>query len=404
MAEADPALAWQDVRGIGFAKRAPLARAWAWLDAVPSTIASETVAASDALGRVLAADIVAGTELPPTYRAAIDGYAVPTSDTEGAGVYNPLSLMISGSVGGSRAVPISAGVRMPPGTDAVLGFTTVSRPGPDRVEVLEQAAPGEGVVARGSAVGAGAVVLMAGRRLRPQDVALLAMLQIGEVPVRCKPRVRLAIAGPKGDDAEALESMLRALVMRDGGLSEGGVCTSLAAAVAAAGAADILLVVGRSAAGEDDLAALALVEAGGVVALHGIALRPGASSGLGSLHEAPVLLLPGAPLACLVAYDMLAGRLIRRLGGRAVDFPYAHARLPLARKIVSAVGFTDVVPVVLTGEKVAPAAAVEGGHLLAACRSLGFVVVPDALEGHAEGESPRVFLYDRLSEALYQSA
>ncbi len=188
--------------------------------------------------------------------------------------------------------------------------------------------------------------------------------------------------------------MLRALVMRDGGLPVAARDAILAGAIAAPDEADAILVAGRSSAGEDDLAAAALVEAGGAIALHGIALRPGGSSGLGRLGTVPVLLLPGEPLACFAAYELLAGRLIRQIAGFPAGLPYPTCEFALGRKIVSAIGFTDMVQIAVRDGVAAPIGSVERGGLPPACRASGFVVVPEALEGYREGEVVCVHLYD----------
>ncbi|MGH7066701.1 MAG: molybdopterin-binding protein [Acetobacteraceae bacterium] len=398
---ADLSSTWHDIRGLGFTAGAPLARAWAWLDSGEFLPDREPLAPAQAVGRVLASDVCAGRDWPPADRAAIDGFAVRAADTESAGVYNPVPLVLSNAPGAGRAFPVFTGASLPPGTDAVLAFSAVSRPASGRLEVLNQAAPGEGVVASASALSSGTTALPAERPIRPQDAALLAMLGIQSVPVFVRPKVRLVIAGAKESDAEALEPMLHALVVRDGGLPAISVSASLTDALAAASQADVICIAGRSGAGEDDLAAPALVRAGGDVALHGIAIRPGASSGLGRLGGKPVILLPGEPLACLTAYDLLAGRLIRRLAGFSLELPYPRATWPLGRKIVSAIGFTDVVPVAPVGETVVPIASAESAALAASCRALGFVVVAENLEGHAEGESVFVSLYDLSGRYLY---
>lgn len=384
-----------DIRLAGFADRAPLAQAWRWLDTAGSAPGRETAAAEDAAGRVLAEAVTARTDLPPANLAAADGYAVRAADTEGASAYNPLPFALSDAAGAARAYLVSAGTKLPTGCDAILDFGAVSRLDADRMDVLDTAAQGDGIAARGSMFRAGTIALAAGRRLRPQDLALLRALGVARVAVLRRPLVRLVIAGPKTDGADELGPMLRALTVRDGGIPAEGDRTSLKNAILEAGAADIVLIAGRSAAGEDDIAALALAEAGGMLALHGIALRPGASSGLGRLGSATVVLLPGDPLACLVAYDMLAGRLIRRMAGLSADLPYRTGALPLSRKIVSAIGFTDVVPAVVSGDGAAPVGSVETGRLTSACRAAGFVMVPETLEGYAAGDIVRVHLYDQ---------
>lgn len=401
MAERGSSPAWRDIRGVGFTARSTLADAWAWLDGVPNVAMRETLPSSRAVGRVLAGDICAPRDLPPARHAAIDGFAVHAADSAGAGIYSPVPLTLSDLAGAGRALPVIAGAALPPEADAVLSFAAVSRAGPDRLHIITEAAPGEGVSAGGRALRGGTVALAAGHVLRPQDVALLAMLGVANVQVVSRPRVRLAIAGPKEGQVEALEAMLRALVERDGGQPCGGVAVSFGAAIAEPTEAAIILIAGRSGPGEDDVAAPAVVQAGGEVVMHGIAMRPGASSGVARLHEKTAVLLPGAPLACLTAYDMLAGRLIRRVAGLSCDLPYCRAALRLGRKIVSAIGVIDVVPVALVEGAVVPTASTESGELPAACRAAGFVLVPESLEGYAEGESVSVCLYDIFGRNLY---
>jgi len=154
-----------------------------------------------------------------------------------------------------------------------------------------------------------------------------------------------------------------------------------------------VIVTGRTGAGPDDVAAPALAGIG-EVALHGIALRPGGSAGLGRAGGVPVALLPGDPLACLVAYELLAGRLVRRLAGLGADLPHPTRELEISRKLVSAVGFVEVSQVRLVDGQVEPLGVAEFGGLAAAARADGFVVVPAALEGYAPGARVTVHLYE----------
>jgi molybdopterin molybdotransferase len=114
------------------------------------------------------------------------------------------------------------------------------------------------------------------------------------------------------------------------------------------------------------------------------------------LGRTPVVLLPGEPFACLVAYDMLAGRLVRRLAGRNGSLPYAVAEVALDRKIVSGIGLLEIVPVRLSGEWAQPVGTESG--LTGPVKADGFVVVPEASEGYAAGTRVRVHLYDRLAQ------
>lgn len=385
--------AWRDIRLRGFADLAPLGEAWRWLDAIPAPLAHETVGISDAAGRILAEAVTAGSDLPAADMAATDGYAVNAAETEGASAYNPLMFSLSSTGSAPCACPVAAGSALPAGCDAILDFGAVSKTGPNRLEILAPTSPGDGIAPRGSTIRAGAAALAAGRRLRPQELALLESLGVAEIAAIRHPHVALVIAGAKIGTVDALTPMLRALIARDGGLPTAPRGATLQGMIEAA-TADVILIAGRSSAGEDDIAAPALIAAGGTMALHGIALRPGTSSGFGALGPMPVILLPGDPPACLTAYDLLAGRLIRRLAGLSAELPYQTVSLPLGRKIVSAIGLADTVPVITTNGTATPIGTAGTSPLTAFTRADGFVVVPETLEGHAAGDTVRVYLYD----------
>ena len=201
--------------------------------------------------------------------------------------------------------------------------------------------------------------------------------------------------------------MLGALLARDGALaepiavegsSEAALTTTLTSG--RIDACTLVLIAGRAGTGPDDVASLALQAAGGTLTHHGFALHPGGATGLGTLpgtDAIPVVLLPGEPLACLVAYDIVASRLVRRLAGAKRLSAYRTAEFELARKIVSAIGMVEVVPVRLDGGRALPMG-VDGG-LAGAIRADGFVIVPDTSEGYLPGGRVRVHLYDSKQTA-----
>ncbi|HYQ79994.1 MAG TPA: hypothetical protein VEP68_00765, partial [Anaeromyxobacteraceae bacterium] len=119
----------------------------------------------------------------------------------------------------------------------------------------------------------------------------------------------------------------------------------------------------------------------------------GGSSGMGMAGGVPVVLLPGDPLACLCAYELLAGRLVRRLGGRDPGLTHPTCQAEVGRKIVSAVGFVEACQVRLAEGRVEPLGAPEFGGLATAARADGFVVIPEALEGYPPGARVTVHLY-----------
>lgn len=381
-----------DVRQLGFATRATVATALSWVALHARVLAPETIPLSCAAHRVLAAPVDSRIDRPDADCAARDGYAVLAADTEAADPYTPLllRLMDGGAWQRGGATTIATGAAMPAGTDAVLPFEAAARqsgehqggaPHDRALAVTAQAAPGAGVRRRGSETQVGRDVLAAGRRLRAGDLAFLADLGVTDVDVLRRPTVAVVAIGPKSGDTDLLSPLLLARIGRHGGC---GASTAIqddlpATLVAASAGADLVIVAGRSGSGADDDAAPALHAAGGTLDLHGVALQPGESTGLGRLGTALVLLLPGDPPSCLAAYEMLAGRAVRRLGG--VSDSELVPMVPLDRKIVSAIGVLDLVFVRLRDQRATPLAA----DSLTLLYADGYVVVPETSEGFAAG-------------------
>jgi molybdopterin molybdotransferase len=164
--------------------------------------------------------------------------------------------------------------------------------------------------------------------------------------------------------------------------------------------ADVVLVSGGSSVGQEDHAPRLVAELGSLD-YHGISMRPSSPAGVGRLPALPgsarerlVFLLPGNPVSCLCAYEFFAGPAIRALGGRSRRWPHRRVALPLARKIVSAVGRTDYVRVAIERGEVVPIATSGASILSSTVRADGCVIVPRELEGMPEGQVIEVLLYD----------
>jgi molybdopterin molybdotransferase len=386
-----------DVRLLGFATRAPFATVLAWIEQHTNPLRPETIPVSCAVNRILAAPVRSQVDQPDTDRAARDGYAVLASDTEAADSYTPLPLRLTDSEAWQPgdAAAIASGAPMPAGANAVLPFELAVRQD-GALSVMAATAPGAGVRRRGSDTQAGQDILPKGRRLRPADPGSLTALGVTAIDVVQRPTVALLVAGSKTGETDLLGPMLLALIARDGGLGMHAPSQpTLPAAIAhAVSAADLVIMAGRSGSGADDDAAPALLAAGATLALHGIALQPGESTGLGLLRAVPVLLLPGEPLACLAAYEMVAARAVRRLSGLAE--PTLAPVVPLSRKIVSTIGMVDLVFVRMQDAGAIPLAA-DG---LAAMHADGYVVVPETSEGFAAGSLVPFHPYDAAGQTL----
>lgn len=406
----------RDVRMRGFASRHRVAEAWEWIDNHTAPLEAESVPLANLFGRVLAEDVFATLNVPAFDRSAMDGYAVRASETDGAGDYSPLTFQLVGQslpgtpfegwlVAGS-AVRIMTGAPLPDGADAVVPaeYATESK---DQVELTQAVSPGKHVGRVGEDIAQGRCVFSEGRRLRPQDVGLLASLGVAEAQVIRQPRVRIVVTGNElvlpgqvrgpYQIYEANSSMLSGLIARDGGVLESmHRCPDQKEAIRAAlttPGADVVLVSGGSSVGAEDHAPMILAEEG-TLDLHGLAMRPSSPAGMGWIDNTLVLLLPGNPVSCLCAYDFFAGRAIRKQGGRNPDWPHRTVQLPLSRKLVSAVGRLDYCRVMAQAGQVEPLALSGASILSSTTRANGFVIVPEDLEGYAPGEVVTVYLYD----------
>ncbi|HEX5958671.1 MAG TPA: molybdopterin molybdotransferase MoeA, partial [Hyphomicrobiaceae bacterium] len=398
---------------LGQGGQASLREVVAWIDGWAAPLRAEEVALADATGRVLAGDVVAPLELPPADRAAADGFALRADETVGASAYNPLSFHLappSTPVPAGSAVAVRSGDALPAGTDAIVRLELAVPDARGCVGIIAPVFAGNEVESRGGHAARGSVLVAAGRHLDPADIGLLALAGVDRVCAVGRPRVRCVLISGRlvaaghtlapDETYDANGPLLAALIGRDGGLATdmrrtGGDPAAVREALAAPGA-EIVLLAGGTGPDSGDCAAAILADVG-ELAVHGVALRPGDSAGAGRAADVPVFLLPGAPAACLWAYELLAGRAVRRLAGRAPELPYVRQALRVARKIVSEVGTVDVCPVRRTGdpEVVEPMAPFAEAGLAAAAHADGFILVPEGSEGYPQGATVTVYLRHR---------
>jgi molybdopterin molybdotransferase len=411
----------RDVRMRGFRERATVEGALAVLERRVVRLGDELVPITEAAGRVAAAPVPAKVSVPHFARAAMDGYALSGESTFGATSYAPVELAIAGDarpgraydgvIGRCEAVRITTGAPVPEGSDAVLmaeHAEEATRDGRPAVRIREAVPPGKHVAQVGEDVLAGAVVVAAGRRLRPQDLGLLASTGVGEILTIRRPTVRILVTGdeilppgavPSGAcivDANSL--VLGALARRDEAASaivqyvpdrREAVRDALEAATE-----DVLLISGGSSVGPEDHAPLVLAEIG-EVAVHGVAMRPSSPAGFGFLPRgAVVFLLPGNPVSCLCAYEFFAGPTIRALGGLPRAWPHRRRRCAVGSKIVSELGRVDYVRVRIEEDRVYPIMTSGASILSSTTRADGVVIVPGDEEGYGEGAAVEVLLYD----------
>jgi len=400
----------------GFASRQTVEAAWEWLDRVVSGLPTELVPLEAATGRVLTEALIAGMNVPAFERAAMDGYALRADETISSGDNSPAEFRVLGesypgrpsfeSVIPGTCVRIMTGAPLPAGADAVVPVEN-TRETPHGIEVTEAIPAGKNVGRIGEDLVIGQSVLPTGRQLRPQDVAVAASLGVAHLPVHRRPQVRVLLTGNElvqpGElrgpyqiyDANSF--LLRGLILRDRGVIESvqhiaDDPVAIREALMAPGA-DVILISGGTSVGAEDHAPQLVAELG-ELPIHGIAMRPSSPAGLGRIGQALVVLLPGNPVSCLCAYDFFAGRAIRCMAGRSVDWPYRRSVEPLARQLVSAIGRVDYCRVRQTPEGIEPLALSGASALSSTTRADGFVIVPEMSEGYAPGSHVTVFWYD----------
>ncbi|MEE3328673.1 MAG: gephyrin-like molybdotransferase Glp [Myxococcota bacterium] len=408
----------RDVRMRGFADRADLEEVERFLDESVRPLASEEVPLLECVGRVLAEEIKAGVDVPGFPRSAMDGYALRGEESFGASEYSPIRFQLVGTtlpgspypgrIEAGQAVRIMTGAPWPEGSDAVIRAEVCQEDeSGEAVDISEAAPPKKNVGAVGEDIRRGDLLLSVGRRIRPQDAGVLSSLGRSSVACIRKPRVRLLVTGdellPAGETPRGAQIVDSNSVVLRGLLARDQACLlpfeilpdqpDRIREVMADPDADVVLVSGGSSVGQEDHAPRLLAELGSLD-FHGISMRPASPAGVGRIGDRFVFLLPGNPVSCLSAYEFFAGPTLRSMGGLPKRWPHRRIRLPLARKIASAIGRTDYVRVAIDKGRVFPIATSGASILSSTVRAAGAVIVPREQEGMAEGGEVEVLLYD----------
>jgi molybdopterin molybdotransferase len=299
----------------------------------------ETVPLAEADGRILAHDISASLPLPPFTNSAVDGYAVrsrdlPLADEAAFPVTGRVQAGASATeaIAPGHAVRIFTGAPMPNGADTVFMQEDVRVDDAGKVVLPAGLKAGANVRPAGEDLPAGHAALKAGRRLRPQDVALAAAFGLMRVDVIRRIRVAVFSTGnelvsPGGPRAAAQlydsnRFMLLAMLRRLGcEVSDLGILRDDRAALAhslknAAGHHDLILTTGGVSTGEEDHVK-ASVEAVGSLVLWRMAIKPGRPVAMGIIGGTPFIGLPGNPVASFVTFVHVVRPTVLALAGAA---------------------------------------------------------------------------------------
>lgn len=388
-------------------------------------VGQEVVPLLAAPDRVLAQDILAPAPVPEFDRATMDGYAVRAADTFGAGAANPAWLTVAGEIAMGQevtqplapgtAMRIATGGMLPPEADAVVMVEYTQKLPDGSIEIYRAVAPGENIIRRGEDVAAGALVLPAGHRLRPQDVGLLAAVGVSTVPVFHRPRVAVIATGdeivpvdaplPVGKVRDANSYAVAAQVQAMGGepwllgiVPDDFAALHQVLAQALAGA-DLVLLSGGSSVGTRDLA-VAVLESFPEAALlvHGVAISPGKPTILARIGGKPVLGLPGHPVSAMIVMEVLGRPLLARLCGLTAPLPRwgRTVEAKLSRNLAASPGREAYIRVRLRPEDgVVWAEPILGasGLISTMVKAEGYIRISPQLEGLERGAVVTVFLF-----------
>ena len=309
-----------------------------------TVLGDERVALLDALGRVLAESVVAERDIPPWPNSSMDGYALRSADTQGAGADRPVRLTLAGHVAAGRLAEralgpgetyrIFTGAPLPEGADAVIPQEDVTVEGAE-VRVPRPLKLGDYVRPRGEDMRPGDRLFEPGRGLSPADLGVLATVGRSRVAVIRRPVVGILSTG---DEIADLGTPVGP------GQIPNSNTYSLMAQVRAAGAdplnlgvardrqdeiearlawglgADLLISSAGVSVGEHDHVKAALAALGAEQHLWLVDMRPGKPITFATVPSPPkgtlpVFGLPGNPVSAMVTFELFVRPAIRRMGG-----------------------------------------------------------------------------------------
>jgi molybdopterin molybdotransferase len=381
----------------------------------------------EADGGVLAENVTAAWPLPPFDNSGMDGYAVLAADVAAATAERPVRLPVSGEVpAGDTArhelapgtcIRIMTGAPLPSGADAVVPveWTDADRAdgadGTGQVSISRPAEPGHAIRRTGGDAVPGDLLLAAGTRLGPVQLALLAAAGRGSVTARPKPRIAVMSTGNEliepgqpvssGQIWESNSRMLAAAAQQAGCLARrhpivpDDKAAVLAAIEHALADADLLVTTGGvSMGGEHDVVKAALHDLG-TVAFRKIAMQPGMPQGFGVVGPAgtPIFTLPGNPVSAYVSFQLFVRPAVSVL--QTIDPERLAAdRATLAAPVRSPAGRRSYLRGVLDSSAgtVAPVSGQSSHQLAALARANALIVVPEPVTEVAQGEDVDVLV------------
>jgi len=384
---------------------------------------------AQAAGRVLAEDILADFDLPPFDNSSFDGFAVITTDIQGAAVDSPLKLKVVADIraGDFYALPlkrgeaarIMTGAAIPSPADAVVmvedtDFTdrSVGASAPKTVSIYKGLRPGENIRHQGDDLHAGEKVLERGTRLRAQEVGLLAMLGKVGIPVFKQPRLALLSSGDEllpvekplvpGKIHDVNSYTLSAMVEASGAkLLQLGVAADSAVDVrsrmqkAVVEKVDAIVTSAGVSVGAFDFIK-SIIEADGALDFWKVDMRPGKPLAFGNYHGIPFFGLPGNPVSAFIGFRIFVLPALETLSGLAPK-PHLRQKARLLETVESDGRESYLRSVVLeeNGQLVARLAGHQGsGNIFSLVQANALLIVPSGVKSLPANSEVDIWLID----------
>lgn len=374
------------------------------LFALARTLESEEVPLLEAAGRVLARDGVSRRDQPPFAASAMDGYALRDDEARPGARFTLIGesaagRRFDGQVGPGQAVRIFTGAVVPPGATRVVIQEDVTGDG-DTITLSDRLDQGTHIRPAGGDFRANDR-LSAPRRLTPEDVALLASMNVAKVTVTRKPVVALISTGDElvmPGDTPGPDQIIASNTLGLHALLEGLGATPRLLPIARdrrdaldfvfdlSSGADLIVTVGGASVGDHDLVA-GVTEARGMErAFYKVAMRPGKPLMAGRMGDAMMLGLPGNPVSAMVCGHVFLAPVIRAMQGLSIAAaPRQNA--PLAEPIQANGPREHYMRACLTPQGIAPFSAQDSSLLNVLSRADALLLRPPNDTARAVGET-----------------
>lgn len=384
------------------------------------TLEKETIDIGHGLGRVLSSDIVSTIDVPHFDRSVVDGYAVKLTDVQGASNAIPGFLRITGEVemgketicilkqGETLYVP--TGGMVPAGTEAMIMIEYTEKLGEKDLAVYTNAGANENMMRIGDDIRNGELVFSRGHLLRPQDIGVLSALGYLHIEVYQPPRLSIISTGdeiirpgetPKPGQVIDINTPALAAVAKRLGAEV--ISTAYAsddrqeirsAVELGIKNGDMVILSGGSSMGEKDYTVEVINELGEVL-LHGLAVKPGKPTILGTVSQKPVIGLPGQPAAAIMVMMIVLQEFMSRYYGQDL-FKYQTVSGVLMENIHAAPGRRTFQTVAIAksenGIEVRPTHG-KSGMITLLSYSDGYLEITENEEGKNAGDQVEVTLF-----------